>query len=79
MKIKEQTVYIPTHNKSDFQIVDPTFGVSNAYVKTTYCLSKEELIELLSEAYNAGVDYDIFENTPTKEQFINQLIDNTKQ
>ena len=50
-QLKEQTVYIPTKNKSEFGVIDPTFGESDAYVKTCYCLSKDELIELLSDFY----------------------------
>ena len=70
-----QTVYVPTKNNSDFKVLDPTFGESNAYVKTIYCLTKEELAKLLDDAYSAGVDWDIFDNTtPSKQEYINNLL-----
>lgn len=87
--LKEQTVYIPiTAYRSDFGVIDPAFGELNACVKTLYCLSKDELIELLGSAFDAGqekesvwnkyqnrgIKYElIYNNTPTKEQFINSL------
>jgi hypothetical protein len=83
MNLKEQTVYIPTKNKTDFQISDPNFGIIYSTVKTTYCLSKKELIELLGSAFNQLADANLSDeyhgnghNLPLsyKEQFINQLI-----
>lgn len=82
-QLKEQTVYIPTKNKSEFGVVDPDFGSSYAYVKTCYCLSKDELIELLGNAWEQGWEFrenkdtfyggQIDDSIPTKEQFINNL------
>lgn len=90
MKLKEQTVYIPTQHcnvKGDtYDIFEPDDVTE---VHNQICLSKEELIELLGIAWQGGKD---FENAGwnnqeymmglpeiPKEQFINQLIDNTKQ
>lgn len=62
---------MPTKNKSEFGVVDPDFGSSYAYVKTCYCLSKDELIELLTDAIHWGVgtyQYQLQGGSPTNTQ-----------
>lgn len=93
MKLKEQTVYIPIGineaNESTFVTMSKVRGQIHLKQENKICLSKEELIELLGIAWQGGKD---FENAGwnnqeylmglpeiPKEQFINQLIDNTKQ
>ena len=85
--IKEQTVYIPTKNKTDFEILDPRFGSMYSTVKTAYCLSKKELIDLLNNAWDESRKEVKAQNTngtyttifgQSKEQFIGNVISNTK-
>jgi len=52
MILKQETVYTPAKNKSDFKLIDPLFGELNANVKTGYFLSEQELIDLLYKAWD---------------------------
>lgn len=76
-----QTVYVPTNSKSGFLIIDPKFGTSNAYVKTVYCLTKEELANLIADTWDASANciedimkHDKAVNYPNLPQFINNLL-----
>lgn len=79
MKLISQTVYIPTLERSalfeisSFGEDDWTIPETNANKKEGYFLSKEELIELLDNAWKELVE------TPhpfsyNKEKFINNLL-----
>lgn len=84
MKLKETTVYVPTRNKSDFGIIDPEFGVLNAYLRTGFFLTKESLIELLGSVWDGCNRFSIFDRDsagnkiPNKQEFITSLF-NTEE
>jgi hypothetical protein len=76
-----QTVYIPTNNRTDFLIIDPKFGTSNARVKTAYLFTKEELTNLIADTWDASANciedimkHDKAVNYPNLPQFINNLL-----
>lgn len=65
-----QTVYVPTKNKSDFKILDPNFGTVNAYVKTGYFHTPEELEALLQKERASGQWISVKDRLPEKMELV---------
>lgn len=88
--LKEQTVYIPVDRQkisevplfyvSEFKDKDWHYLSHTEKKENQICLSKDELIELLGKTFDQGMrkqracGTDIEEETPNKEQFINNLL-----